>query len=245
MKKLGIIIFLNFIFCLGVNSQFIVGLNGGLNSTWLINKQVFDQGAEQDIEASFGNFFGFSASYYFSDNFGIEINLNSTKINQKYLGSVKNIINNDILYNSSISYNSNDIPVIFKFGQWSYFELGGLIHLVNKVTYNRTFIDPSGFALINGNIFTYSNASNIAVKNKFKSNGYGVLMGFGTNFNLINNKLLLNFGFRVNYIISDVYGINGLGFDKESSYLSDEEKANFKTNPLYGGLKLSLLYVFN
>ncbi len=245
MRRLVIFIFFTVIICLVANSQFVVGLHGGYNSTWLINKQVFDQGAEQDIDISFGNFAGLIGSYYFSDNFGIEMNLNSNTIVQEYLGAIKNVLDDNILYTSIIRYKSTDIPLILKFGYETYFELGGMIHIVNKVVYNRIFTEPSGFALINGNIYTFSNATDVAVKNKFKSNGYGVLMGFGTHFNLINNKLLLNFGFRVNYILSDMEGINGLGFDKSSPYLKDDEKANFKTNPLYGGLKLGLVYVFD
>lgn len=245
MRRLIIFVFFTVVICLGAYSQFVVGLHGGINSTWLFNKQVFDQGAEQDIEVSFGNFAGLIGSYYFRDNFGLEINVNSNTVVQKYIGAVNNVFNNNILYTSSIQYKSTDIPIILKFGYETYFEFGGMLHFVNKVVYNRIFTDPSGFALINGNIYTYSDATNVAVKNKFKSSGYGVLMGFGTHFNLIDNKLLLNFGFRVNYILSDMEGINGLGFDKNSNYLKDDEKASFKTNPLYGGLKLGLIYVFD
>jgi hypothetical protein len=39
-------------------------------------------------------------------------------------------------------------------------------------------------------------------------------------------------------------GINALGETKESVYIPADDKENFKTNPLYGGLKVGLVYIF-
>lgn len=231
--------------------QLYLGGQFAYNSTWLMNKQVFDEGAELDVAASFGNYYGLVGGYYFTDNFGLEFNCNFNKIEQKYTGSIKYVLNDDRnVHNSSTVLNTMDFPILMKFGKSSYFELGPVIMLVNKATYTRTFEDensegwPSGW--YNDRLYTFNSVSNIGVKSDFNGSGFGVAMGFGANFDLIHDVLLFNFGMRFNYIFTDMQGINGLGYTKDNTmYITDAERVNFKTFPLYGGLKVGLTYFFD
>ena len=229
-------------------AQLTLGAHFAYNSTWLMNKQVFDEGPEMDIAASFGTYYGIIAGYYFSDNFGVEINFNPNKIEQKYAGSIKYFFNDDRnSYDASTVIKTLDIPILMKFGKNSYFELGPLVQLINKATYSRTFEETNlfNFGHYNNQDYIFSDATNIAVKSDFKGTGIGITMGFGANFNIVEDVLKLNFGLRFNYILSNIEGINALGETVDSEFVPDADKANFYNNPLYGGLKVGLIYIFD
>ncbi len=232
-------------------SQFYAGAHFAYNSTWLMNKQVFDEGPEMDIAVSFGNYFGVMAGYYFTDQLGVEININPNKIVQKYRGDFKlSGTDERAYYNSSTVLNTIDYPVLLKIGKDAYFELGCMFSSVSKASYNKTF-DEDYFNNFNVAIykdipyFDFYDIENMDVKAAFKTFGIGAIIGFGANINLYEDALKLNFGLRFNYIITDLQGINALGYNKAySPWVSAKESKVFKTNPLYGGLKIGLLYNF-
>lgn len=249
MKKIAFLFILVNISLLSF-AQFNVGGHFAYNSTWLMNKQVFDAGAEMDVAASFGSSFGIIAGYYFSDQFGLETNINFNKLKQNYEGSIKYFFTlNDErnAYTATTVLNTLDIPVLMKFGKNTYFEFGPMFQFVNKATYTRTFdeTDVLNPGTYHGMAYSFANREDIAVKSNFKNVGIGVAFGFGANFNIIEDALKLNFGVRFNYILTDMQGINGLGEIKDSNFVTADEKDNFKTNPLYGGLKIGLIYIFN
>lgn len=229
-------------------SQFYAGAHFAYNSTWLMNKQVFDEGPEMDIAVSFGNYFGVMAGYYFTDQLGVEININPNKIVQKYRGDFKlSGTDERAYYNSSLVLNTIDFPILLKLGKVAYFELGGIFSLVNQATYNKKFDGNYVIAVYKDIPFytDFANRENVDVKETFKDFGFGAVIGFGTNINLIEDALKFNFGLRCNFIISDLEGINALGYTKDvRPWVSEKESKVFKTNPLYGGLKIGLLYNF-
>jgi hypothetical protein len=54
---------------LTVNAQkFKIGLGGGFNSTWLMNKNVFDADDDLNVAMSFGGQFGLKTQYYLMTN---------------------------------------------------------------------------------------------------------------------------------------------------------------------------------
>ena len=230
-------------------SQFYAGAHFAYNSTWLMNKQVFDEGPEMDIAVSFGNYFGVMAGYYFTDQLGVEININPNKIVQKYRGDFKlSGTDERAYYNSSTVLNTIDFPILLKLGKVAYFELGGIFSLVNQATYNKKFDGNYVIAVYKDIPFytDFANRENVDVKETFKDFGFGAVIGFGTNINLIEDALKLNFGLRFNYIITDLQGINALGYTKDvRPWVSEKETKTFKTNPLYLGLKAGLIYEFN
>lgn len=233
-------------------SQFYLGGQFAYNNTWLLNKQVFAEGPEMDVEASFGHYYGFIAGYYFSDIVGLELNMNVNKVAQKYRGDFKliSITNSDerAYYNSSLVLNTIDFPILLKLGKVAYFELGGIFSLVNQATYNKKFDGNYVIAVYKDIPFytDFANRENVDVKETFKDFGFGAVIGFGTNINLIEDALKFNFGLRCNFIISDLEGINALGYTKDvRPWVSEKETKTFKTNPLYLGLKAGLIYEFN
>ncbi len=230
-------------------SQFYLGGQIAYNNTWLLNKQVFAEGPEMDVEASFGHYYGFIAGYYFSDIVGLELNMNINKISQKYRGDFNiPFVDERAYYNSSLVLNTMDFPLLLKLGKSVYFEFGGIFSLVNQATYNKKFDGNYVIAVYKDIPFytDFANRENVDVKETFKDFGFGAVIGFGTNINLIEDALKFNFGLRCNFIISDLEGINALGYTKDvRPWVSEKESKVFKTNPLYLGLKAGLIYEFN
>ena len=230
-------------------SQFYLGGQIAYNNTWLLNKQVFAEGPEMDVEASFGNYYGVIAGYYFSDIVGLELNMNINKISQKYRGDFNiPFVDERAYYNSSLVLNTMDFPLLLKLGKSVYFEFGGIFSLVNQATYNKKFDGNYVIAVYKDIPFytDFANRENVDVKETFKDFGFGAVIGFGTNINLIEDALKFNFGLRCNFIISDLEGINALGYTKDvRPWVSEIESKVFKTNPLYLGLKAGLIYEFN
>ena len=230
-------------------SQFYLGGQIAYNNTWLLNKQVFAEGPEMDVEASFGNYYGVIAGYYFSDIVGLELNMNINKISQKYRGDFNiPFVDERAYYNSSLVLNTMDFPLLLKLGKSVYFEFGGIFSLVNQATYNKKFDGNYVIAVYKDIPFytDFANRENVNVKETFKDFGFGAVIGFGTNINLIEDALKFNFGLRCNFIISDLEGINALGYTKDvRPWVSEKESKVFKTNPLYLGLKAGLIYEFN
>lgn len=230
-------------------SQFYLGGQIAYNNTWLINSQVFAEGPEMDVEASFGNYYGVIAGCYFSDIVGLELNMNINKISQKYRGDFNiPFVDERAYYNSSLVLNTMDFPLLLKLGKSVYFEFGGIFSLVNQATYNKKFDGNYVIAVYKDIPFytDFANRENVDVKETFKDFGFGAVIGFGTNINLIEDALKFNFGLRCNFIISDLEGINALGYTKDvRPWVSEKESKVFKTNPLYLGLKAGLIYEFN
>lgn len=212
-----------------------VGLHFAENSTWLINDYVYISGPIMRVDPSFGNYFGVVGEYEFTDILGVELNMNFNKIVQKYNGdlSIFNIINEEITsenkYKSYTKLNTLDIPILFKVGNKIYFEIGPLFQFVNKVTYGINWNNS-------GNVET----SNNELKNSFNKAGMGASVGFGCNIGIIPDKLYANIGFRFNYVFTNMVGIDALG-----NSFKDVKKNGFETFPLYGGIKLGLIYRIN
>ncbi|HOY38365.1 MAG: outer membrane beta-barrel protein [Bacteroidales bacterium] len=251
-------------FVTGVNAQegAFAGGHFAYNSTWLMNPQVFDDGAGQNPDVSWGYYYGLVLGYNFKDNMGVEVDFNVNKLTQKYDGEIDVWLTDDEAgYKSHTTMNTFDIPVMMKFGENSYFELGPLFHIVNKVNYTRDFNndDEIGDVGVYKDLFYLCRNDERNVAEEFNSFGFGVAMGFGSDIPLVNDALYLNFGVRFNYILTDLGGVNGLGFNidgydgyhnntdfvPEDNQDDENEKDRFHTNPLYGGFKIGLKYRFN
>lgn len=210
-------------------------------STWLLNKAVFDRGASQDIGASFGNDFGLIAGMKFDDNVGLELNFLFNKFSQNYLGQMDN---SNEEYTSKSVYKSLDIPILFKTGEAAYFEVGPVLSFVNSSSYEFDWSN----ALYNDTA-AYDNSESY---NNFV---FGVILGFGGNID-ISDALKVTLGLRFYYGITDLGGVNALGWNKGQTTKQDEYYQlfhptsdnhyghnDFKTTPLSGGLKLGLIYI--
>ncbi|NLA25595.1 MAG: PorT family protein [Bacteroidales bacterium] len=258
MKKILVIaLMLSFSYGLFAQVGAYAGFNFAYNSTWLMNQQVFDDGAGQDIDPSFNYYYGFMAGYKITNNIALELNFNLNQIEQKYTGSINYYLTdryND--YKSKTVLNTIDIPLLAKFGERSYFEIGPVLQIINKANYNIDFENNHNLLssywykdieLLPSSL--YENEKNHNVIEDFNKIAFAVAMGFGSDVSLIEDVLALNIGVRFQYTVSDLGGINGLGFNKDSNYVPEnlnnrKEKERFSTHPLFGGFKVGLKYCF-
>ncbi len=230
MKKLKLLAVIMLLGAIGFAQKGpYIGGHYAFNNTWLMNKYVFDAGAEMDHEVSFGSFYGFIFGFNFTDETGLEINLNRNVINQKYKGEFGS------KYLSDTRITATEVPILLKYGYKSYFELGPVLQFLNGATYNRAFENPLTSSL--------SDENNKNVLDAFNTTNFGVIFGFGGSINLIDYKLKLDIGFRIQYIITDMEGIDALGYEK-NDIASNLDRVNFHTNALIGGFRLALNYYF-
>jgi len=224
------------------------------NWNWLLNKQVTADGPCQDPRSTtFGEYFGPFINFHPIPLFGIELGFNWGMMNMKYMGNIpmtwqteKKEINH---YESSINYKYFDLPLIFQVGKEVYFEAGMIFHFRNKVTYNRDYdnddLDYSKGEYANL-VSGYSpidciDLKNVDVTNTFNKSGFGLLMGVGGNIP-VTDYLLINIGLRANYILTDMKGIDGLMFTKENFETTSSDYADFRTNPMYFGIRIGIIY---
>jgi len=243
MKKnllFGVLLFVSYF----ASAQFYLGGAFSENSTWLLNKAVFDRGETQDIAASFGNNYGIVAGMNFTDNMGIEINFLFNTHTQKYTGTNWPI--NGCDYNSQSTYHSIDIPVLFKTGEKAYFEIGPVLSLMSSATYDIEY---------SGNLCPSD--KHVENKEDYSSTFFGMAMGFGGNIDLTDN-LKLTLGLRLYYGLTDIGGVNAWGWNKKTTEDNDNlynaidpsddnhyGHKDFKTNPAAGGLRIGLIYVID
>ena len=168
MKK-GLLTLAILIAAITVQAQNVrLGVSGGLNSTWLMNKNVFDQDDGLDIAASFGGRFGIDAIYSFSEKAGVSIGFNFLSThNQKYTGDETGL-NGDL----TTKLNYLDIPILFRLTSSSgtYFELGPQFGILGSAKENY---ESDGGSLFN---IEYENKN---VKSGFNSTNIALLLVFG------------------------------------------------------------------
>lgn len=250
MKK--IIIFLLFISIsvLSFSQELKFGMQITGTASWLLNKQMFDDGHAQDpVASSFGEYFGPSVTFKFPkpvSMLGVELGLNFNVINQKYKGDIElfGVQTSYNHYESSLKYKSVDIPIMLIVGKKIYFEFGGVVHVRGKVRYNRTFEKTdieSSFGKYNNTTYACLNVTDESVESAFKKSAFGWAIGVGADLNLPLN-FVLNVGLRVNYIPNDMEGINGLMLSKNFYSSKSEDFKNFYTKPIYGGIRIGLRY---
>jgi hypothetical protein len=259
MKKIFVIsiIVLGFGFSSFAQEGLYAGGHFAYNSTWLMNPQVFDEGAAMDVDVPFGYYWGFNLGYEFSEQIGLGLEFNVNTMRQKYVGDVQYLIGDNYnSYTANTELKSFDIPLLLKIGGESYFEIGPVFQFINGATYSATYDD--NFTIINVGWYKqlpvistdeqFSTVSNRNVQETFSKNGIAIAMGFGSDISLIDDALFLSIGVRFQYTLTDMEGINGLGLTKDSPFVPEEnssgnnEKERFKTNPLLGGFKIGLKY---
>ena len=246
--------------------SFRVGFQFTGTSSWLMNKQVFDDGPALDVAPSWGRYFGPTVAVKFLKVVGVEVNLNFNRIKQNYTGKFEygGVEIND--YNSFISYNSFDIPVLVTIGNLVYFEAGPILHFFTKAKYNIKFTKTdmqNKIGVYNDLPYPCVSLEDEDVSANFKKFGFGAAIGFGVNVPLPKN-IKINAGVRINYVFQDMQGVNGLLYTKDYGYdynkpeysnlrgsytLTDKwfnknEAKNFKNNPLYAGIRLGIIYEF-
>lgn len=201
------------------------GVKGSYNSTWLFNKNISDQGAEQDYAMAWGSNVGLGASVYFGAiGVGVEF-LRGTHTG----GYAGDFIGK---YNSNVKLNVTQIPLLLKFKSenGAYIELGAQVNSINKATYAFDYTDSDIFDRTSDETSNYSKSFTSAV------------LGFGANVRIIKAiPLSLNVGLRLQYGLTDAKGVDALGTNLNNSLVYSTYE---KTNAASGGIMFGLNYTF-
>ena len=227
MKRLFLIIS-GIAFSLTVNAQFTFEVHGkgGMAATWLFNKNISDQGAEQDYAMAWGSSYGAGINFYYK-NIGIAVEGLASKHTGGYTGDLGLLGK----YSSQVTLKGYQIPVLLKVKSDGgvYLELGVQANGVSNATYNNESITLFG-------VQTYG------VTSSYAKNYMSAVLGFGANVQLSKKiPLGLLFGVRLNYGFGDAKGVDALGNNLENKafYPTDEN-----TNAASGAVMLGLTYGF-
>lgn len=229
-----------------VNAQkFKIGLGGAFNSTWLLNKNVFDANDELDIAMSWGGQFGLKAQYYFNDKIGLELGIMKGGQNQKYEGELGKIGTQVITFEQKDKLRYIDVPLALRLGgdKGAYFEFGPQFSFLSKAT--ETYeTSPKASTDYEDKDF----------KSNFKSVNICAIFGFGVDIDA-SESFTISAGLRFGIGLTDVtekYDQNealALAYsDKLSqvsvySHTSDDGDFKYKSNTrVFGGLHLGVLY---
>jgi hypothetical protein len=192
------------------------------SSTWLINNNISDKGAEQDYAPGWGTTFGLGINGYFkSVGLGVELLAGTHK--GAYKGTV-----GAIEYTSEVQLKQFQIPILIKLRgeNGGYFEIGPQFNMISSATYTK-----DGF---------FNNTED--VKSDYQ-NYTSVVMGFGANIQLFKSiPLGLLIGMRLNYGFADAKGVDAFGNSLSSSIFYPNYK---KTMAVSAGLQIGFSYKFN
>ena len=164
------------------------GIKTGFGITQLVNKNVWDN-SEVVNKLSFGNSFGGKLGLNFNLNYQITVDFIYTLANQEFEFQPNNL--NNKAHSKNISYNSFDIPLLFRHNSknGSFLEIGPQISFVKKV--EQEFKGTSK-----------------DIKESFEKTNFGAVLGIGS-FVLGSNNLYLVFGLRAHYGFQDILSKKG------------------------------------
>jgi hypothetical protein len=202
---------------------FDIAAKGQLNSTWLFNQNISDQGKEQDYAPSWGSNYGLGFGLrmgFFS--VGLETNFGGH--NAEYAGEFLTQS-----YTSMVNLKTFQMPIYLRFQNkgGAYFELGAQYNKIRSAMYtNDGFINYDKNASVEY-AKSYSNA----------------FIGFGINRKILKSVPLgIIFGLRLQYGIKDAKGVDALGNSLSNSLLYPDY---YKTRAAAAGLNFGLVYTID
>ena len=213
------------------------GLHGGFGTTWMINNNVSDQGAELDPQISFAGMGGIHVMAAFTKSVGLQLEVNTATIKQKYKGEDAGS------YDFTDRVKCIEVPVLVMLkSSGFYFEIGPKFSFVGKATEDY------------GNEFGLMEYKGKDVKSGYKNSFISAVLGLGGEFPLTKSKnLMLNAGLRFAYGFNDLTkeysSALALAADDNVSIGTDaahfEQKGGFKykaTHVATGHVMLGLSY---
>ena len=241
--KQAILLMLLVIIQLSLKAQPEIGVSLAPGTTWLINNNVSDQGANLNYRTSFGFAGGLHAGYFFTKNLGLAVELNLASFNQRYQGDV-----------TAVHFNAGDhlkyitIPVLFelKTPGGFYFEIGPQFNLFSSAKGDFT-LDEDPFSL---------NYKDRNIDTGFSKTVVGGVFGLGGRFEL-NDNMALTAGLRFFGGFSDAtkemsqseylteFSNQKLGF--AVSFAHTDQNGGFryeKTMAVSGSLLIGFVYAF-
>ncbi len=219
-----------------------VGVNAGLYTTWLMNKNVFDQDEILNPSFSGGPTWGFVGSFYFSKTIGVSAELNFATVRQNYSGEYSA----NHTYEAKTTLKYTQIPLLFKMQSEGgfYFEVGPQFSILGKATEDYTDDQNSN-----------NDYTDLDVKQGFTNGPVSIVFGFGGRFNL-SDHLALTAGLRLAGSLSDItqeYSEQELaqmfltgddiGITDGYAHLTQSGSYKYqKTTLAVGGIQMSLVY---
>jgi len=225
MKRIFLLIS-GIVFSMGVSAQltFEVQGKGAMASTWLFNKNISNQGPEQDYAMAWGSSYGAGINLYYK-NIGIGVEGLASKHVGGYSGDIVLLGK----YSSQVTLKGFQIPVLLKLKSegGGYLELGVQANGVSNATYS--FQNDLGESTDN-------------VSGNYAKNYMSAVLGFGANVKLSKKiPLGLLFGVRLNYGFGDAEGVDALSVNLDNSVAYPTYE---KTNAASGAIMLGLTYGF-
>jgi hypothetical protein len=215
------------------HNSFELQAKGSYNSTWLLNKNISDADASQNYANAWGYNYGLGFNAYFG-NIGVGIEGLMGNHVGGYSGVIETKDSAGVLlskenYRSKVTLNVIQIPLFFKlrseFG--AYLEVGPQFNMVSSANYNRT-----GTGL----------NADTAVTTYYSSSYISAALGFGFKFKFGDGPLSLDAGLRLNYGLTDLKGVDGLGRDLSNAIFYKKAEP---TNAAAGGIVVALTYQLN
>lgn len=199
---------------------------GSYNSTWIVNKNISDQGDEQDYDLAWAYNYGAGFNLYLGRiGVGIEGLFGSHKA--AYAGTIGSTI--QLNYSSLVDLKTSHIPLLLKIKgkKAGYFEAGVQMNSISKATYT-----------ISGDIVYPNNSSD--VMSRYSKTYLSAVMGAGANIRPFKKfPLGILIGTRLQYGFDDVKGVDALGNDLNNSLIYSEKQAS---NVISGGMFVGLTY---
>ncbi|MCC7303267.1 MAG: PorT family protein [Bacteroidia bacterium] len=214
---------------------------GGYKSTWLLNKNVSDDGNEQDYAAGWGNHYGLGASMYFNKTVGLGIDFLMNTHTGAYSGEFDSVD-----YTSNVRLKTIDIPLMLKLKteQGGFLEFGVQYSSISSAKYSYDF----NMTLPNSTIL--QSDSSMAVDTSYSSSNLSLVFGLGIQIKF-TDRIGLRTGFRFEYGLSDLVGVDGFGRDLSKDHFPYGNNPLFfnnydsyqKTNTASGSFMLGVYFI--
>ncbi|MFM7595498.1 MAG: outer membrane beta-barrel protein [Flavobacteriales bacterium] len=222
--------FLPFLFLMVINASIVtaqlgfdVAAKGQFNSTWLINKNTYNAGAEQDYAPSWGSNYGMGFGLRMGF-FGLGMELNWGNHNAEFAGTYLTQS-----YTSKITLKTFQVPLLMRFQNegGAYVELGAQFNNIKSAMYTYDGIINSSKDCSADFAKSYTTA----------------LIGFGINKKIVKSiPLGIIFGLRLQYGIKDAQGVDALGRSLSNTLLYPEYN---KTRAAAAGFTFGLVYTID
>ncbi|MGI8892540.1 MAG: porin family protein [Bacteroidia bacterium] len=197
MIKAGLALLLGCITIATSAQDLKIGLTGGINTTWLLNKNVADAGDHLNVMTTFGFSAGLNTIYSFSEHAGISLSIIFSNHNQKYQGEIQDISGNTAVeYESFLNLTYFDVPLLFRFQspKGPYLEIGPQFGFLINAQEDFTISKEIEFV---------ENYQSRRFKNNFQKTNVAAIMGVGFDYDA-SEKIAIATGLRFGYGFTDV-----------------------------------------
>lgn len=211
-------------------SAFEIQGKGIFKSTWVMNKNISDQGDEQNYAAAWGHSYGLGFNFYPQGiGAGVGLDFQMGKHKGGYAGTLSDTAGTK--YSSNIQYNTMNIALMFKLKSdyGGYLEIGPQLTLLSSPIYTVKVGDGEKEKFTDGDTDGY-------LSKYYAKNYIGLVLGFGTGIDIADN-LSLAIGLRFESSFTDVKGLDAQGAPLE---LYKEKNSTYA---FAGGLTLGLTYI--